>query len=32
MPATKTKFTPIKYIENGSWLPLATEYGFIYSE
>lgn len=23
---------PIKCTENGSWLPLAIEYGFIYSE
>lgn len=28
--ATKTKFTPIKCIKNRCWLPLATEYGFIY--
>lgn len=30
--ATKTKFTPIKGIECGYWLPTAIEYGFIYSE
>lgn len=30
--ATKTKFMPIKCIENGCWLPIAIEYGFIYSE
>lgn len=30
--ATKTKFTPIKCIDSGSWLPLAIVYGFIYSD
>lgn len=30
--ATKTKFMPIKCIENGCWLSIAIEYGFIYSE
>lgn len=30
--AIKTKFTPIKCTEYGCWLPIAIEYGFIYSE